>query len=107
MRLLNGLPIVIDCGLPCRSRRGRKKAATAQADHFETRFASLAGGSTQITSFERLTPDGDAAHAALGKLHEAFLKAQRLGGDGMDAKSAHERIMEVSDDKKKMILRCW
>jgi hypothetical protein len=106
MRLLNVLQVIINRGLPRRSRRGRKKTSAAQTDHFEARFASLAGYSTQITSFERLTPDGDAAHAALGELHEAFLKAQRLGGDGVYAKSVHERIMEVSDDKKKMILRC-
>jgi hypothetical protein len=39
MRLLDGFQIVIDGGLPRRSRRGRKKAATAQADDFQARFA--------------------------------------------------------------------
>ncbi len=85
VRLLDGEEIVVDGFLPVRSRFGREKAATAQTDHFHARIGCLTLHGIQITAFQRLPPDGDAAHAALRKLGEALFEAQGLRGDGVDA----------------------
>ena len=106
VRLLNGSPIIVDGFLAVRSRLGREKAPAAQTDHVQAGIGCLTLHRIQIAAFESLTPDGDAAHAALGKLGKALIEAQRLRGDGVDAQSAHSSIMAAPTHKKKMILRC-
>jgi hypothetical protein len=71
--LLDGEEIVVDGLLAIRSRFGREKAATSQTDDVHARIGRLALHGGQITAFESLTPDGDAAHAALRKFTKAFL----------------------------------